>query len=322
MFEHPPLWRLGALALIVPVTACSPDSVTEPDVTGPQLAVASELAAEISQHMDDVNAALAAGGDEYRVAMAEYVTRAEPGAEMGNTVIARDLGNKRLSTQFVEGDPRRAWSGPGANAVTYAVDRTGDAVPLFGGLGGAATDGAIARAMNSWNGLRCSELNMSRNPDFGLDIGVIAFLNGLGGSPFVFADVQHAGWRDINFPGGILGVAFTFVWVDLNGPTDIDADGYADTAFREIYYDPSWAWGTDGSPGSIDVETVALHEAGHGLSQAHFGTVRIKNDGSVKASPRAVMNALYSGPLRDLQGTDVGGHCASWGNWNGDPGAN
>ena len=86
-------------------------------------------------------------------------------------------------------------------------------------------------------------------------------------------------------------------------------------AFREIYYDPSpWTWADDGVA-NIDVETVALHEAGHGLSQAHFGTVRLKNDGSLMASPRAVMNALYAGPFRSLAGTDNGGHCGNWAQW-------
>jgi hypothetical protein len=69
------------------------------------------------------------------------------------------------------------------------------------------------------------------------------------------------------------------------------------------------------------VETVALHEAGHGLSQAHFGTVFQKNDGSIHASPRAVMNAFYLAPQRSLLGTDNAGHCSNWGNWpqkNGD----
>jgi hypothetical protein len=56
-------------------------------------------------------------------------------------------------------------------------------------------------------------------------------------------------------------------------------------------------------------------EFGHGLSQAHFGKVWLKNDGSLKASPRAVMNALYAAPLRTLQGTDNGGHCSNWANW-------
>ena len=65
----------------------------------------------------------------------------------------------------------------------------------------------------------------------------------------------------------------------------------------------------------IDVEAVALHEAGHGLSQGHFGNIFFMNDGSVKASPQAVMNAFYFGPLRALLGTDEAGHCSDWAYW-------
>jgi len=45
------------------------------------------------------------------------------------------------------------------------------------------------------------------------------------------------------------------------------------------------------------------------------GNISIKNNGYLKASPRAVMNALYTGPYRDLKGTDNGGHCSIWGQW-------
>ena len=39
------------------------------------------------------------------------------------------------------------------------------------------------------------------------------------------------------------------------------------------------------------------------------------NDGSLSAAPRAVMNALYAAPFRDLAGTDEGGHCSNWASW-------
>ena len=103
--------------------------------------------------------------------------------------------------------------------------------------------------------------------------------------------------------------------------TDIDNNGRADTAFREIYYDPfvgffgpPRVWADDGVS-NIDVETVALHEIGHGLSQAHFGKVFFDNKGNLKFAPKAVMNAVYVGPQRTLLGTDGGGHCANWANW-------
>lgn len=273
---------------------------------------------QLQDILDNMNLSLAAEGANYRAAMAEYVTDIA-GGEAGGTVIAKDVGNKQLTFDFVPFDPRRAWSTTGDTAaddsITYAVDTTGDAVPVFGGLSGAETDAAIERAMDTWDEVTCSDLPLMRNSDFGIDIGLVAFLNGLGGSPFVFADVQHAGWGDIDFAGGVLGVTFTFQFIDGAGnPTDIDNNGKPDAALREIYYDPSFNWADDGTS-NIDVETVALHEVGHGLSQAHFGTVRIKNDGTLKASPRAVMNALYAGPLPELSGSDNGGHCSNWAQW-------
>ena len=43
---------------------------------------------------------------------------------------------------------------------------------------------------------------------------------------------------------------------------------------------------------TYDIETVALHEAGHGLSQGHFGKAfRTVKNGKLHFSPRAVMNA-------------------------------
>ncbi|MGQ0639742.1 MAG: hypothetical protein ACT4P6_03080 [Gemmatimonadaceae bacterium] len=307
-----------ALAVIVPtLSACADAPVTTPlpVYSGVTLSVAPDV--ELAAFMDALNAQLAAQGVDYRAAVAEYIAPGDSG-QAGGTVLSKVVGNKQLPHDFVPLDPRRAgWSGtpgPGDN-MTFAIDETGDAVPPLGGLTGAQTTAAILAAMATWEGVSCSTLPLAQNPTFGLDVGLVAFLNGLGGSPFVFADVQHAGWRDINFAGGILGVTFTFVFVDGGGvPTDIDGNGVADAAFREIYYDPSFSWANNGVA-NIDVQSVAVHEAGHGLSQGHFGKVWFKNDGSLKASPRAVMNALYAGPFRDLAGSDNGGHCSNWASW-------
>ena len=165
----------------------------------PGTAVAQDADETIAAMLESTNLSLAAQGENYRVAVAEYITT--PGEAMGNTVIAKDVGNKRLAHDFVPFDARRVWTGAGG-ALTYAIDTTGDAVPPFGGLAAAATDSAIVRATSTWEALRCSTLGLSRNPDFGIDIGVVAFLDSLGGSPFIFADVQHAGWRDLDFGGG------------------------------------------------------------------------------------------------------------------------
>lgn len=321
-----PIVALAVLAL----PACSDEMVTRPAAAprtlspvGPRLNAGVAISEGLVAVMDGVNASLEAAGVNYRVAVAEYIGSADEG-EAGGTVLAKSVGNKQLGSDFVPFDDRRPWSGPvdgTTDNITYAIDRTGDAVPLAGGLTGAQTDAAIERAMWSWQNVNCSELGLVRNQDFGIDIGYVA-----GRNSFVFADIQHAGWRDLNFAGGVLGVTFTFVFGDNVGtppvfvPSDIDNNGKSDVAFREIYYDPiqpngtPWPW-RDNGVDDIDVESVAVHEVGHGLSQAHFGTVWLKNDGSLKASPRAVMNALYAEPFRSLTGSDNGGHCSNWASW-------
>jgi hypothetical protein len=303
------------------LVGCDADGPTPPLVEPVTSRAAAIIENELVSILDLTNAALAAEGANIRVASAEYITNAGSHAA-GAMVIAKDVGSKRLPVDFVPNDPRReGWSGPANLAqddITYAIDRTGDAVPPGGGLSAAQTTAAIQRGMATWEGARCSNLPIVENPDFGLDIGVIAFQNGLGGTtPFVFADVQHAGWRDINFVDGVLGATFTFIFIDLatGEPSDVNGDGLIDAAFREIYYDPSWVWAIDAGPPFVDVESIVLHEAGHGLSQGHFGTVFIKNNGSLKAAPRAVMNALYSDVQQSLLGTDNGGHCSIWANW-------
>lgn len=309
---------VGAVAILA---ACQDDTLTNAGPDGafdaPQLSVQGgdeDPAEQLASFMEAVNAQLAADGKDYRVAMAEYITDLEGTGEAGLTVFAKDVGNKQLGFDFVPEDPRRGWSGNGATTITYAIDQTGDAVPPSGGLTAAETDAAIVRAHGTWEALQCSALGQSRNPDFGLDVGVVAFIFGFGGSPFIFADVQHAGWRDINFGGGVLGVTFTFGFTSGGVFTDIDSNGKLDAAFREIYYDPSFPWLDDGAS-NIDVETVALHEIGHGLSQAHFGTIAFNPAGALLISPLAVMNAGYTGPQRNLKGTDTGGHCSNWAEW-------
>ncbi len=323
--------RLTAVAaLTVFAFACADGPTEAPLVDQPVFAKAAvgDAAETILATMNRVNEGLAAEGTEYRVVWAEYITGV--GDEVGNIVITKHVGNKQLEADFVPFDSRRGWSGPVGGAtddITYAIDRTADAVPFFGGLTGAQTDAAIVRAMNTWDAEQCSDLPLSRNPDLGWDIGVVRFFDlappfssppFVDGSPFVFADIQHAGWRDINFPGGILGVTFTFNFCDPCGDdpvfTDINNDRKLDVAFREIYYDPSFFWADDGVS-NVDVETIALHEVGHGLSQAHFGKIFITKNGKLHFAPHAVMNAFYFAPQRTLLGTDNGGHCSIWASW-------
>lgn len=259
---------------------------------------------DVRAMMADINAHLEAEGAEYRAEIAEYITAED---EQGQTIFFSNVGNKQLGNHFVPGDARRApWSGSSQD-ITYAVDTfAGQAsnLPL------AVSESAIDRAMGTWQSQTCSNIPLSKIPlPPGIDLGTI-----LGG--FLAADINHSGWVGISPP--ILGIAFTFAFCSPCSPlvfTDIDSNGKLDTAFKEIYYSALFAWADDGVS-SIDIETVALHEAGHGLSQAHFGKLfRTDANGKFHFAPKSVMNAGYTGPQRSLAGTDNAGHCSIWGSW-------
>lgn len=233
-------------------------------------------------------------------------------ADPVNTVFFNDRGNKQLDFDFVPG-----LALDGTDAISYYVDTTRPS----GDVSNAASEAAIDRAMATWEAQTCSQLGMFKAPFVGQS-GFVAALFGFGGSFDYFADVTHSGWLpgsffDLLAPGGsgfILGVTFTIIFTDANGdPVDTDNNGKGDVAWREIYYNDNFLWQINDR---FDIETVALHEAGHGLSQAHFGKAfRSGGNNKLHFSPRAVMNAAYSGVQHDLTGTDNAGHCSNWGSW-------
>ena len=262
---------------------------------------------QIQALMIEINARLETQGADYRVDYAEYITPDDSG-EVGQTVFVNDRGNKQLGHHFVPGDPRR---GGGTN-ITYRVDQAEGAID---GLTTAQTTAAVDRAMTTWQDVNCSVIPITKLADIpGLDLGVVEFLLGLGGQPFPAADITHAGWLPSGIlPNNVIGVTFTFIFVVGGNPTDIDNNGKLDVAFREILYNDFFTWRINNN---IDVETVALHEAGHGLSQAHFGKIfQTDANGKFHFAPRAVMNAAYSGVQQDVRGTDNGGHCSIWAAW-------
>ncbi|WGK65509.1 hypothetical protein [Croceiramulus getboli] len=233
--------------------------------------------------------------------------------EAGITVFFNDRGNKQLNSDYVPNDPRNL----GGETVPYIID--GSQAITASGLN---TIPAINSAMSTWDAVTCSDgLTLPSGGVSPNDIGFVSSLFGFGGSGGFFPGViVHAGMLPPNFFSGvlgspnILGVAFTFVWND-----DIDNDGRGDVAVKEIYYNNGYNWqdapdATLGSP-FVDFETVALHETGHALSQAHFGKAFTNNSGKIKFAPYAVMNAGYTQARRVVEKTDNAGHCSNWGNW-------
>ena len=225
------LTLVSAIAMSLSLPAFSSSVGTPP--MNPQTQSTAE---QIRALMTQVNAQLQAAGANYMVDYAEYITPDDSG-EVGQVVFFANVGNRQLAHHFVPGDPRRG----GGTDITYIVDQAEGAID---GLTTAQTTAAIDRAMATWDGVSCSTIPITSLPNIpAADIGVIEFLNGLGGSPNVFADITHAGW----LPGGILGnnviaVTFTFVFVNGPTPTDIDNNGKADVAFREILYNNAFTW--------------------------------------------------------------------------------
>jgi len=276
-------------------------------------AFAADPTPDFQTMLDALNGSLAAEGNGARVLQIEWMTSDEgDGAEAGNTVFAFNVGNKQLTADYAPFDPRRSWNI--SDTISYLVDQSDGATN--DGLTNAQTEAAIDRAMATWDAATtCSAAPNVKAADIGADVDLIDFLLGFGAPGGEVADLVHAGWVPAGiFPNNVIGVTFTLVWVDGAGnATDINQDGKADVAWREIFYNDVFVWRINAN---IDVETVALHEAGHGLSQGHFGKIFITDsNGKLHFSPRAVMNAAYGGVIQDLTGTDLSGHCSIWGDW-------
>lgn len=274
-----------------------------------------EPASSPEEALDMINERLTAAGMSVAVAKMEYVTGGPQADRAGQTVFATDR-QLRLPYRWVAGDTRRNANGDLITQVTFAPFATANAGTP------AAVDGLppIDASFDTWNAVTCSNLNILDLPSTFANPSAI-----LGGDPFL-ADISTMGFLpgaffDLLAPDGstfILGVTFTFIFLDpaTGEPTDVNNDGRLDTALKEVWYNDAFTWSTDGSPGTFDIETVALHENGHALELGHFGRVFITNrNGKLHVSPRAVMNAFILGTLRTPLGTDNSSYCGNFANW-------
>ncbi len=264
--------------------------------------------------MSAVNTRLSANNGTVRLWVAETLTASQ---YVGQTVYFDDR-TLRLDAYWVPGDPRRG----GRTDITWLSDRVEGSA---GTVSLANTQAAVGRAMATWNSVNCVQIPLDKLDDQGVNWGFVQNQLGLGGIAGWDADYTLAGWLpgkffdEIGGPGAsnfILGVTFTFVWVDQSGnPTDIDNNHKLDVAFRETYFNNAFPWGIN-TDFPIDVESVALHEAGHGLSLGHFGKLfQTDANGKLHFAPMAVMNAGYSGVQQVLAGTDNGAFCSIWASW-------
>lgn len=297
---------LGALALFFVAIGCEQDE----DVTQRVAVDDSPVFMDFPVNPD----ARKSTQSNYAIFSAEYLTSGESD-EVGRTVYFKNVGNKKLVADFVPGA-----SLDGTDAVSYYIDQKRPSDELSVQI----SSSAISRAMSTWDEVSCSDIGMYEVPfNRRTTTGFISAALGYSGSMDYVADVVHAGWMGADFfdllaPEGstfILAATFTLIFTDDSGaPTDMNNDGRLDVAWREIYYNDAFAW-KDGT--HYDVETIALHEAGHGLSQGHFGEAFLDaGSGALHFSPRAVMNAAYSGIQTDITETDNAGHCANWSSWS------
>lgn len=255
--------------------------------------------------------------------MAEIITDPLSGEEGRVIWLRKDLGNGQLDHDFVYGDPRRAALNGGYAGVTFGV-KTG-----FQSSDANLTDqiGWLYDSIWIWDAETCSDLGLVENAVNPTSRGVVDhyFRTGIIDEARIEADLTQVGFLGVSpifAPGtSTLGVTYTLFWVDAAGNlTDIDGNGKIDIAFREIYYNDQYNWADNGVEGTVagvryfDFPSVAIHEVGHGFSSDHFGSIG-RQDGVLVARPRAVMNAIYGGTLRDLTGRDRGAHCGNWAQW-------
>lgn len=239
--------------------------------------------------------------------------------EAGRTVFFDNKGSKQIGSDWVPNDPRN--NGFGA-AVPYWIDNT--ELGTSSGMSEEATFNAITSTMNTWDAVTCSGgLDVPFLGPSGFDIGLVQFFEGFGGSGLAITGaIAHAGilpavfFETVLGASNVLGVTFTFSYTN----SDIDGNGKGDTALSEIYINDGFNWQDEPNDvlgnGIYDFETVVLHEVGHGLSQAHFGTAFIDGgEGGLHFSPAALMNAGYTVGRRDVSETDEAGHCSNWGVW-------
>jgi hypothetical protein len=309
------------LALAAAIAACteSAPSPASPD-DEPAFAVTSAPlldAAVIQASLAQLNARLVADGAPYAIEQIELSLAPTADPANPNIVFAFDRA-LRLTSRWVPGDVRRGADG---NNITFA-----NFEPFMVANGVTPGEAAIDAAFATWNGVTCSKLPLvKRVLPPGIFPSVVFGLGGFTNDPFA-ADISNIGFLPgflfdaFLGPGAstsVLGVTFTLIFLESIGgpPSDIDANHRFDTAIKEIWYNDNFLWSTNGGAG-VDIETVALHEEGHGLEMGHFGRIagNLKT-GKLIVSPRAVMNAVILGTLRQPLGTDNSAYCGNWAQW-------
>jgi hypothetical protein len=318
----------GVAITLLGCVACTRESTAPATLAAsPNLSVSNSDgdAVGVSQYFADANRRALASGARVAVSRAELLVSADASLKIPRIIFANDRA-LRTDTRWVARDVRRLSTDA---TLTYAVF-----APFAAATVGGAAEAAFDASFATWNAVGCSNMRVRKKalapgqfPSFLLtglfppaDINDIGFVPGS-----VFDQIFGPGASQVTI--GVT-ITYAFIQIGLNGkpildadgnsiPTDIDGDGRADTALKEVWFNDALQYSSTGAAGRIDIESAALHEHGHALELGHFG--KITGDprtGKLQASPRAVMNAVDLGAQRSLLGTDNGALCGNYASWN------
>jgi hypothetical protein len=312
------LARLGACAAILLTASCSSESVTPESAANLSRSTAVEDG-PVSLQLARINDSLAALGLSIAVQKAEFVLApTAPKPASGQIVFANDRA-KRLTTRWVPNDARRLADG---DRLTFM-----NVTPFMAANGAGNAEGAVDASFQTWDDLTCTGLDIVKRPWNGGNPSAILGIAGLPAVSVFSADIVTMGFLPGDIfdavlgPGAsanVLGITFTFVFLESAGgaESDIDGDGRTDTALKEVWYNNEFDWTLSGLGDDIDVETVTLHENGHAFELGHYGRIfGTLGNLQLHVSPRAVMNAVILGTLRSPKGSDNAGYCGNFGSW-------
>lgn len=195
------------------------------------------------------------------------------------------------------------------NPITMVLDRSDFTTDLGADAASLdSVDAALQSAFDTWADVSTTDkLSFERQPDLGGNYDVFDGLSGSldQGADWRYANIVIGGWLSKSYfdslaPGGgegILAVAWT---AKLRGGSSPKPEWTSDIFFNDFF-----TWSTDPGAGEIDIETVAVHEIGHGIGFDHENDVL------------SVMNSFYDGIQRDLFPDDEAAVAALYGSGGG-----
>ena len=345
------LLRTGSLFVLVGVAACgetAPVTAVRPPLAA-SLAIAPDTGLDersmVSPRMAEINKKLAAAKSKVRIAKAEVLMNSTWNGVSSTLIFANDRV-RGIGSEWVKGDPNRG----GRLGVSYQIASHRATMPRVINADRATVrlatptelETQLEEGMSAWRAQGCSIAPITRvaipantDPDF-LDQ---FFLGERISKNYVqSADIVQGGWKSAEFfraigeffyddpsvGDNIIGITFTFTWVDDNGqPTDLDRNGKEDIGLAEVYYNDIFVWDNSGIVDLrvVDFYSIITHETGHAVGLGHFGKVFITGpdvaDGSlslseVKYAPYALMNAVYIAGRGSITGTDNSSFCQVW----------